>query len=90
MTGVSWRVGCPVALRDLRVVAASYRGFDGGVHTGTLIVHRDVAAQVVVVLQKLFAARFPIHRMEPVDAFGGSDFASIERLLFTLQMRHMR
>jgi hypothetical protein len=78
MTGLSWRTGCPVPLRDLRVVSASYRGFDGGFHTGTLIVHRDVAASVVVVLRKLFAVRFPIRRMEPVDAFGGSDFDSIE------------
>ena len=78
MTGVSWRPGCPVPLRDLRVVSASYRGFDGHVHTGRLIVQRDVAVQVVGVLGKLFAARFPIRRMEPVDAFGGSDFRSIE------------
>jgi hypothetical protein len=78
MTGVSWHAGCPVALHDLRVVTASYLGFDNGVHTGTLIVHRDVAAQVVAVLRKLFVAQFPIRRMEPVDAFGGSDFDSIE------------
>jgi hypothetical protein len=84
MIGVSWRTGCPVPLRDLRAVSASYRSFDGGVHTGTLIVHRDVAAQVVVVLRKLFVARFPIRRLEPVDAFGGSDYASIERCLSAL------
>lgn len=78
MTGVSWRPGCPVALRDLRVVSATYRGFDGVEHMGTLVVHRDVAARVVVVLRKLFAAGFPIRRMEPVDAFGASDYRSIE------------
>ena len=78
VTGVSWRAGCPVPLRDLRVVTASFRGFDGDVHTGTLIVNRDVAAQVVVVLGKLFVAHFPIRRLEPVDAFGGSDYASID------------
>jgi hypothetical protein len=78
MTGISWREGCPVGLRDLRVVSASFVGFDGAVHTGTLIVHRDVAVAVVVVLRKLFAVRFPIRRLEPVDAFGGSDYRSIE------------
>ena len=78
MTGVSWHTGCPVPLRDLRAVTASYRGFDGTVRRGMLIVNRDVAAGVVVVLGKLFAARFPIRRMEPVDAFGGDDFRSIE------------
>jgi hypothetical protein len=33
---------------------------------------------MVVVLRRLFAARFPIRRMEPVDRYGGSDFRSIE------------
>jgi D-alanyl-D-alanine carboxypeptidase len=78
MTGVSWRRGCPVALRDLRVLTASHWGFDGRVRTGRLIVHRDVAARVLSVLRRLYAARFPIRRMLPVDAYGGSDFRSIE------------
>ena len=78
LIGVSWRRACPVPLRDLRVVTASHWGFDGRVHTGRLIVHRDVARDVVAVLRRLFAARFPIRRMVPVDAYGGSDFRSIE------------
>ncbi len=78
MTGVSWRPGCPVPLRDLRVVTASYRGFDGRRHTGRIVVHRDVARGVLTVLRRLYAAGFPIRRMVPVDAYGGSDFRSIE------------
>ena len=78
MTGVSWRPGCPVPLRDLRVVTASYRGFDGRAHTGRVVVHRDVARGVLAVLRRLYAAGFPIRRMVPVDAYGGSDFRSIE------------
>jgi hypothetical protein len=78
MTGVSWRPGCPVPLRDLRVVTASYRGFDGRTRTGRIVVHRDVAADVVAVFRRLHAARFPIRRMVPIDAYGGSDFRSIE------------
>jgi hypothetical protein len=78
MTGVSWRPGCPVPLRDLRVVRVSYWGFDGRVRTGSLVVHRDVAAAVATVLRRLYEARFPIRRMQPVDAYGGDDFRSIE------------
>ena len=84
MAGISWRAGCPVPLRDLRLITASYRSFDGTVRRGTLIVNRDVAAKVIVVLGKLFAAQFPIRRMEPVDAFDGSDYVSIERFLSAL------
>jgi D-alanyl-D-alanine carboxypeptidase len=78
MTGVSWRAGCPVPLRDLRLLTASHWGFDGRVHRGQLIVHEDVAREVLGVLRQLYAARFPIRRMVPVDVYGGSDFRSIE------------
>jgi hypothetical protein len=78
MTGVSWRPGCPVGLDELRLVRASHWGFDGQVRTGRLIVHRDVASDVAGVLRRLYAERFPIRRMVPVDAYGGSDFRSIE------------
>jgi hypothetical protein len=78
MTGVSWRPGCPVGLRDLRVVTARHWGFDGRVRTGRLVVHRDVAPAVLRVLRRLYVARFPIRRMVPVDAYGASDFRSIE------------
>jgi hypothetical protein len=78
MTGVSWHPGCPVPLGDLRVVVAYYWGFDRKATSGSLIVHRDVAADVVSVLRKLYAAKFPIKRMIPIDVFGGSDFRSIE------------
>lgn len=78
MTGVSWRPGCPVGLSDLRAVKVSFWGFDDSGHSGTLIVHRRVAEQVVRVMSRLFAARFPIRRMVPVDVYGGDDFRSIE------------
>jgi hypothetical protein len=78
MVGTSWHRGCPVALADLRLVTATYWGFDKRAHTGRIVVHRDVATEVVAVLRRLYAARFPIRRMVPVDAYGGSDYRSIE------------
>jgi hypothetical protein len=78
MTGVSWRPGCPVGLDELRLVRARYLGMDGRAHTGRIVVRRDVATEVVAVLRRLYAARFPIRRMVPVDAYGGSDYRSIE------------
>jgi hypothetical protein len=59
----TWAPGCPVALADLRYLTVSFRGFDGRAHTGELIVHRSVAADVVTVFRRLFAAGFPIERM---------------------------
>ena len=68
----------PVRLRDLRLLTLSHRRFDGEVATGRLIVHADVAREVVSVFRRLYSAGFPIRRMVPVDAYGASDFRSIE------------
>jgi hypothetical protein len=78
MTGVSWHPGCPVGLSDLRLITVTNRGFDGREHTGRLIANRDAAAALVAVFRRLYAARFPIRRMEPVDRYGGDDYRSIE------------
>src|SRR3954451_13426259 len=73
MTGVSWHRGCPVPLARLRLVTLSYHGFAGRVHSGRLIANADAAPTLVAVFRRLFAARFPIRRMQPVDAYGGDD-----------------
>lgn len=78
MTGVSWHRGCPVPLSGLRLLTLGYRGFDHRAHTGRMVVNRSVAKQVVGVFRKLYQAGFPIRRMRLVDAYGGSDFRSIE------------
>jgi D-alanyl-D-alanine carboxypeptidase-like protein len=78
MTGVSWRPGCPVPLSDLRLLMLTYRGFDGGVHTGKLVANKDAAATLVAVFRRLYVAGFPIRRMRRVDAYGGDDYRSIE------------
>jgi hypothetical protein len=59
----TWGPDCPVRLEDLRYVTVSFVGFDGGVHTGELIVNKAAAEPMVRVFRKLFAARFPIERM---------------------------
>lgn len=78
MTGVSWRPGCPVHLRDLRLLRLAHWGFDGRRRSGRLVVHRDVARDLVAVFRRLYDARFAIRRMVPVDRYGASDFRSIE------------
>jgi hypothetical protein len=74
--GASWRPGCPVGPDDLRLVRLTYWGFDGAPHTGAAVVHRDVTDDIVTAFRTLYAERFPIRRMEPIDAFGGDDAAS--------------
>ena len=71
--GASWHHGCPVGPALLRTLHVSFVGFDGRAHTGAIVVHRDVSGEVTTVFRRLYAARFPIHRIRPVAAYGGSD-----------------
>lgn len=73
----SWREGCPVGPESLRAVTLSYRGFDGEVHEGVLVVHEDVVAPARAAFEALFRQGFPIRSVRPVDEFGGSDDASM-------------
>ncbi len=75
--GRSWRPGCPVGPSELRSVRVSYVGFDGRAHTGSLVVNRRVTADIAIVFRRLYAARFPIRRMTPIAAYGGSDTRSM-------------
>jgi hypothetical protein len=73
----TYRAGCPVPPRDLRLVRVGHWGFDGEARVGSLVVNRRVAVDVVSVFRRLYAARFPIRRMVPVSAYRGDDDASM-------------
>jgi D-alanyl-D-alanine carboxypeptidase len=69
----SWHSGCPVGPAQLRRVRLSYVGFDRRRHLGALVVNASVVPQVAVVFRTLYRARFPIRRIQPIDAYHGSD-----------------
>ena len=56
-------------MESLRAVDVSHIGYDGEVHTGRLIVAGEVAEDIVEIMSRLFEARFPIERIEPVDVY---------------------
>jgi hypothetical protein len=58
-------------------VRLAYWGFDGERHLGELVVHRDAVPPVTTVFRRLYRARFPIRRIRPIDAYRGSDDASL-------------
>ncbi|MDB5570035.1 MAG: family peptidase [Hyphomicrobiales bacterium] len=80
MQGRSWRADLPCPGREeLALLRAPYRDFRGAPRMGTLVVARSVAAQVGRALQEIYdSGAFRIAKMVPIDAYGGSDDASIE------------
>jgi hypothetical protein len=73
----SYRPGCPVGPSELRAVRLRHWGFDRRAHTGTLVVHASVARSIVSVFRELYGSRFPVRRIRPIDAYRGSDAASM-------------
>ena len=59
LIGRNWRPGCPVALRDLRLVEVSYWNFHGAVRRGPLVVHERVARDVLWVFRRLYPGPVP-------------------------------
>lgn len=68
---------CPVPLADLRHLEVTHVGFDGRAHRGELMVHEDVAEDIVEVFAALYDDRFPIRRMLLIDEYAGDDNASM-------------
>lgn len=78
MSGVSWRRGCPVPLRQLRLVRVTHWNFKGRLDRGRLVVRARYAKPIVWVMRQLYDNHFRIRRMRLVDAYGASDRRSMK------------
>jgi hypothetical protein len=78
MQGVSWHEGCPVGLGQLRRVNVTFVDFDGDRRRGRLVIHRSEAREILAVFERLYAKRFPIRRIEPIERYGGDDHRSMD------------
>jgi len=73
----TWHAGCPVAPEDLRQLTITFHDFSNKTEHGTLIVNREVAAEVLRLFESLYRQGFQIERMVPVEQYGGDDDASM-------------
>ncbi len=76
--GKSWQKSCPVQLKDLRYIRMKHRNFYRSEKMGEMIVHKDVAHEVVDIFRELYQIKYPIRQMRLVSDFRGSDWQSIE------------
>ena len=79
MMGATWKTGCPVSLDDLRLLRFNYWNFDGEIARGPMVVHEDVARDVLWVFRRLFRARFPIKRVALAREFVPQEFERVTR-----------
>jgi hypothetical protein len=85
MVGFSWTKGCPVGRASLRLVQVNYWGFDGVRHRGRLVVRSSIAARAAQAFGGLYAMKFRIRQMVPMDStwghnpkgLGANDYAAM-------------
>ena len=75
-TGV-WKEACPISLDRLREVHAPYITFEGKTEQGIMVVMDAVASHVAIIFDTLYAQKFPIAQMVPIDVYGGDDDVSL-------------
>ena len=59
----TWKPACPVRADELDWIRITYRGFDGRRHSGELLAHRHVSADLVRVFRALWRADFPLEEV---------------------------
>jgi hypothetical protein len=74
----TWRAGCPVGPSKLRVVSMNFRGYDGVVRRGMLIVRWDKVTQTAAIFRAAYLAGFRIRRMDNPNLWLGSDEAMMK------------
>lgn len=62
------------SLRQLRI---TYRDYQKKTESGDLVVHADVAEELVAIFQDLYQAGFQIEKIKPVEEYNGSDDVSM-------------
>jgi hypothetical protein len=62
---------------DLCLLDVRYYSFDGKLHQGQLVVHKDVREDVTEIFRLIEELRFPVHKAVPIVVYGWSDDASM-------------
>lgn len=77
MLNNSWRQGCPIPIKDLRLVDVKHWDFKGQIQTGQLIVHHSISKEIIVIFKELFTKKTPIQSILPMYIFQGDDDKSM-------------
>ncbi len=77
IAGISYPVGCPVSLSELRYLKLRYIDFSGLPQEGEMICSRAIAGDLVEIFYNLYQAGYQIERIRLVDEYAGDDTLSM-------------
>lgn len=82
MRGISMPEGADISFDELAYLTVPYYNYQGQISTGHMVVNVSVAEDVLDIFSELFAIRFPIERMEPIEQYADyidETFNSLDR-----------
>lgn len=77
MQGRSYKEDCTVPRTDLRYLLILHRNLEGQAVVGELVVNRQIASDVLQIMQQLFRESYPIERVRLIDYYDADDERSM-------------
>ncbi len=78
MNPEKWPPGYPVPPAELVFIKIIYWGFDDQEHVGELVLHRELAQDILEIFLELHLSHFPIESIRPIYEFNNDDDLSME------------
>ncbi|MDD5711277.1 MAG: M15 family metallopeptidase [Smithellaceae bacterium] len=72
-TSAPWEV-----IETLSLLSVDYYSFDGMIHRGQLVLHRELISDVREIFSRAIAIKFPIGQCVPIVAYGWDDETSMK------------
>ena len=77
ITGVSWDEHAPYSIDDLAYITVTFYGFDDKPQLGRLIMHKQLAPEILEIFKELYEKKFPIEKIKLIDEYDAVDEASM-------------
>ncbi len=78
MKGKSYKPNCRLSWDELKYIHCLHVDLTGQAHEGEMIVNCHIADRVLVILERLYEAAYPIERMRLIDEYDADDDRSME------------
>jgi len=72
-----WHKDCPVEINRLKLLTVSHYNFDHQISIGQIIVLDKISQAVLHIFKELLLLKFPIHSIQLMNEFNGSDELSM-------------
>jgi peptidoglycan LD-endopeptidase CwlK len=64
--------------KDLKLISVEYYSFDDELHRGQILIHKDLANDIVEIFKVIKEKKFPINKVIPISKYNWSDESSMK------------